>query len=352
MADTITSIEEIIGYDALFDSLMKCKKNVGWKSTTGFYVHNWNTEIMKLEEELKKGTYKKRKPKFFMITEPKVREIMSIHFRDRVYLRSLNDNAIYPQITKSLIPDNFACQKGKGTDAARDRFKEFIQEHYRKHGTKGYVLSCDIKGYYPNMSRKFSKEIISDYLDEVTNHFAQIELDSHPGEVGYNPGEQTIQNVGIVALDKMDHYIKERLHIRGYLRYMDDFKLIHPDRKYLECCRDEIEKLLTSYDMKLNDKKTIIQPITDKIKFLGFTFQLTETGKVVILVLPEKIKHEKRKLKRMIALVNKGKLTKHEVDVHFKAMKASLRKGNYHKMIEKFNKWYSDQWIEGGDHNE
>lgn len=337
-------LDKIIGYDALYDSLMKCKKNVGWKSTTGYYLHNWNTELVKLEDDLRNGTYKKHKPRYFLLTEPKQREIMSIHFRDRIYLRSFNDNAVYPQITKSLIPDNFACQKGKGTDSARIRFKQFLQEEYRKHGTNSYVLNCDIKGYYPNMSRKYSKEMISGYLDEITNEIIQKELDGHPKERGFNAGEQTIQNIGIAALDKLDHYIKERLRIRGYIRYMDDFKLIHHDKAYLEECLKDIRNILESYEMTLNEKKTFIQPISEKIRFLGFTYQVTKSGKVIILVVPEKIKHEKKKIKRMINLVKQGKLTEHEVHEHFKAVKQYLRFGNSTKLIEKLNIWYKEQW--------
>ena len=48
-AENTTSIEDIIGYEALFDSLQKCKRSVGWKSTTGYYVHNWNTELLRME---------------------------------------------------------------------------------------------------------------------------------------------------------------------------------------------------------------------------------------------------------------------------------------------------------------
>ena len=46
LIETTTKIEDIIGYDALFNSLQKCKKGVGWKSTTGYYIHNWNTELL------------------------------------------------------------------------------------------------------------------------------------------------------------------------------------------------------------------------------------------------------------------------------------------------------------------
>lgn len=344
LAENITSIEDIIGYDALFESLMKCKRGVGWKSTTGYYVHNWNTEIYKMEEELKNGTYKKHKPRFFTITEPKKREIMSIHFRDRIYIRSLNDNAIYPQITKSLIPDNFACQKNKGTDKARQRLKEFMQSFYRKNKTDGYYLQCDIKGYYPNMDRQFSKDVMKDYLDSLTYDLLIKELDYHPGDIGYNPGEQTIQNVGITALDKMDHFIKERLRIKYYIRYMDDFILIHKDKEYLEYCLKEIDKYLSSIQMSLNPSKTIINPITDSILFLGYDYILTDTGKVVALADSKKIKHSKKKIRRMINLVNKGERTKRDVDVYFKCWKASLRFGNTHKLLENLNKWYLEQW--------
>ena len=118
--------EDVIGYDALYDSMCKCSKNVKWKGTVAYYRHNWPDEIEKLSDQLHDGTYKERRAKFFTITDPKVREIMSIHFRDRIYQRSLNDVAIYPEVTRSFIQDNFACQTGKGTEPARDRLKEFL----------------------------------------------------------------------------------------------------------------------------------------------------------------------------------------------------------------------------------
>lgn len=92
--------EEIIGYEALYNSMMKCKKGVMWKDSTAFFVHNWMREIGKLERQLHDDTYQERPPKFFKVMEPKEREIMSIAFRDRVYQRSLNDVEIYPRCTR------------------------------------------------------------------------------------------------------------------------------------------------------------------------------------------------------------------------------------------------------------
>ena len=124
-------MEEIIGFDALYESMHKCKRHVMWKGSVAHFVLNGVEETYKLSRELKSGTYKARKATKFTITKPKKREIISVSFRDRVYQRSLNDNVLYPTMTRSFIRDNWACQKGRGTDDARDRVKVFLQRMYR-----------------------------------------------------------------------------------------------------------------------------------------------------------------------------------------------------------------------------
>ncbi len=328
----------------MYESMQKCSKGVRWKGTVAHYRHNWPDEIEKLSDQLHDGTYKERKAKFFTVTEPKRREIMSIHFRDRIFQRSLNDVAIYPQTSKSFIADNFACQKGKGTLPARNRLKEFLQRYYRKYGTSGHALKIDIKGYYPNMNHEFAERMLKDYLDDETYQLAQRVLGHLPGEVGYNPGSQIVQIVGITALDAIDHCIKEQLGVKYYIRYMDDFILLHPNREYLEKCLDRITEKLAEQGMRTNEGKTYIQRITDPILYLGFVYRLTKTGNVVIFAAPEKIKHEKKKIARMKVLVENGKLTKHDVDVHFKAYKAGVRYGNSHNLINRLNTWYDGLW--------
>lgn len=334
----------MIGEDALFESMNKCAKGVKWKGTVAYYRHHWPDEIGKLSGELHSGTYKERRAKFFTITEPKRRDIMSIHFRDRIYQRSLNDIAIYPQVSKSFIADNYACQKGKGTDAARKRLEDYLYRFYRKYGADGYVLKVDIKGYYPNMDHQWAESMFKGYMDDETHQMATAVLAHLPGETGYNPGSQIVQIVGITALDKIDHYIKERERFKFYLRYMDDLVLIGHKKDDVKNALLKIEEMLVEQKMAINPDKTSIRKITEPIKFLGFMFRLTNTGKVVILADPRKIKHERKKIKRMISLVEQGKLTKHDVDVHFKAYKASIRYGNSHNLIYRLNRWYESLW--------
>ena len=82
---------------------------------------------------------------------------------------------------------------------------------------------------------------------------------------------------------------KEQLHIKFYVRYMDDLILLHPDKAYLRYCWMEIEKRLQALGLTLNTRKTQIAPIKQPIRFLGFSFRLTKTGKVVQKLLPEKV---------------------------------------------------------------
>ena len=168
------------------------------------------------------------------------------------------------------------------------------------------------------------------------------------------PGDQTIQNVGIAALDDLDHFIKERLRIKYYIRYMDDFVLMHPNEEYLNYCLREIKRILAKQSMTINPIKTEIQPIANPIIFLGFKYRLTESGKVIIHADPRKIKHERKKLKRMAAHVMTGKpimkkkkaisLSKHDVDAHFRAYKATIRFGNSRKLIYNLNRYYNSLW--------
>ena len=58
--------------------------------------------------------------------------------------------------------------------------------------------------------------------------------------VGMGLGSQVTQLSQLAVLDDLDHFIKEQLHIKFYVRYMDDFILLHPDKAYLRYCWMEI----------------------------------------------------------------------------------------------------------------
>lgn len=340
-------MEKVVGFDALYESAQKCKKGVLWKDSVAHYMLNIIDETLKLEGQLKSGTYRSRALKPFSVTSiGKKRIVMGVAFRDRVFQRSLNDNAIYPQITKSFIYDNAACQKGKGTDFARGRLVCFLHRFYRKYKAKGYVLQCDISGYYPNMRHDAVEATFRRYLEpEIYEMAVNVLRTQYPGKVGYLPGSQMIQIAGIAVLNGLDHHIKEKLHIKHYIRYMDDLILIHEDPAYLEDCRRIIERHLGKIGFELHPKKTKIYPLSNGIKFLGFTHTLTDTGKVIVSVIPSNVKAERRKLRRLVNLAKKGRLSRSKVDQCYQSWRAHASKGNTYHLLQRMDDYYKGLWL-------
>ena len=111
---------DIIELDTLYESMHKCLKHVSWKSSVTSFRLDWLEKLGKLADDLESGNYKARPPGLVIVKYPKYRECLCVTFRDRIYQRSLNDNALYPLVTNSFIYDNVACQFQKGTEGCRD----------------------------------------------------------------------------------------------------------------------------------------------------------------------------------------------------------------------------------------
>ena len=80
---------------------------------------------------------------------------------------------------------------------------------------------------------------------------------------------------------------------------MDDFILVHEDKEYLAKCREEIEQELDKIGLSLHPTKTRLFPVSRRFKYVGFLFQLTHTGKVLMFVDPKIVKETRRRLKRL-----------------------------------------------------
>ena len=285
----------ITSFDNLYESALKCAKGVKWKKTVAHYLLNQLEETYKLSTSLKNGTYKERRHKVFKIHEPKEREVMSIAFRDRIYQRTLNDNILYPLMTNSFIYDNCACQKGKGTDFARERLKKHLRRYYYENGNVGYLIHIDIKKYYPNMSHRVALKLFKKKLPPLVFERVEQILLMYKGDKGYFAGSQLIQILGISILDEIDHYIKEKLKVKHYVRYMDDLILVVKENPQFYI--DDIEKQLNKLEFELNKDKTKISKLYKGDTFLGFKFSLSNTGKIYQCLANKNIKRAKRKNK-------------------------------------------------------
>lgn len=333
--------KESVSFEALYESMWRCKQNGKIKkaSVARFVIHGIE-ETLKLEKELSTGKYLPRKPHNFTITYPKKRPCSSVHIRDRIVQRSLNDNVIYPQMTKSFIWDNMACQKGKGTTRAMDRIDRFLHRYYINNGNsnEGWVWQWDIQGYYPNMRHDKARECFDRRMERETVDNAEKWLQrQYPYDIGYEPGSQMVQILGISMLDNFDHALKERLKAKIYLRYMDDGFVISSNKEFLKECWEEMEKELEKIGLHFHQKKTRIYRLAEGINVLGFTFRLTKTGKVIRIINPKNVKHERKKLVRMAHLVDKGLITREKFDECYDAWKAHAELGNSYKLLQRMD---------------
>lgn len=344
----MTSVqEEICSFQSLYKAMKKCKKNVMWKGSVAGYIKNGLANCLKLRNQLLDGTYKIDQYTVFTLYEPKKRDIVSTRFKDRVFQRSLCDHYLYDTMTKGFIYDNCACQTNKGVDFAMNRLDAHLHRFYRKSGIGGYVLKCDISNYFGSTSHDVAKAAVRKRVDDdwVYEKVCDIVDSFNQGadpNVGMGLGSQVTQLIQLSVLDELDHIVKEKLHIKQYIRYMDDFILIHEDREYLKYCLTVIEEHLRGLNLKLSAKKTQLFPLKQGIKFLGFHFYLTNTGKVIRKITPDNVCNERRKLKKLFQRVKDGVMSFEDVDCCYTSWKAHLLRGNTYNIIQKTNKYYND----------
>ena len=341
--------DSVCGFDSLYKSMRKCKKGVMWKDSVARYSNNGLASVLKLKDSLMNETYSIDKYHEFMIYEPKQREIVSTKFKDRVFQRSLCDNYIYSAITNDFIHDNGACQVDKGTDFARDRLACHLERYYRRYGNTGYVLNIDFKNYFGSTHHDIAIKSIEKRVKNewAKQHVIDIIRSYNQGEdpdVGLGLGSQVTQLIQLAVLSDLDHYIKEELKIKFYVRYMDDLILIHPSKEYLKKCLDEIFVKIESLELNLNKKKTQIHSMNQPIKFLGFNYKLTDSGKVVMTVLKSNVKKRKRKIKAHRKLFDEGKMAKAKADECYESWKAHAKKGDSYQLIEMMDEFYEEVW--------
>ena len=337
--------EKVINFNALYEAMNKCANGVRWKAGTARYLENGLTNTQKLIDELHSGTYRLGKQMKFNIYEPKKREVVALHFRDRQVQRALLDNYLYDEITRHFIYDNVSCQKGKGTKAAVNRLKVMMIKAYRLYGDNYYIHLFDIRHFFASTSHDVAKATIRKKVrDEWARQMVGMLIDSFRGETGIGLGSDIAQFIELSVLDDLDHFVKEKLHERFYLRYMDDFLIISNSKERLKRDRIAIEDELSKICLVLHPTKSFIVPARRGFKWQGFRVRQTETGKIIMTIDKDKIYHMRRKLKKMVRLVKVGRLPRETADTSLQCWAAHAKHGNNHMVINKMYFYYRNLW--------
>ncbi len=346
--DTIFGIENIYG---AYEECRKRKRNT---SNALRFEKDLEQNLFELHSSLNNKTYVPRRSVCFVVLKPKPREIFAADFRDRIVHHVLV-NELEKIYEKKFIFDSYACRKEKGTHKAVKRLKKFTQYYSNKDKSykRGYFLQLDIQNFFMSIDKEilfklienrvvssdlFSKNQKEELLfllkivifscpqenfvkkssklmwEKIPKHKSLFNTEKHKGLPIGNYSSQFFANI---YLHELDFFVKQKLRIKHYVRYVDDFILISKSKKLLLECFFKILFFVKNNLLLDLKKESIILPLTNGIDFLGYIIR-----PYCVYVRKRVLINFKRKIKQYNKLV-KNKELDDFVKKQFKATKAS-----------------------------
>lgn len=252
-----------------FDHIEKCFdeicRNTKNKNKVSQFKEFKAIYISRVYHELKNKTYQVGNFHVFYLYDPKKRRIVSQNMYDKLVNHLVSRYILYDALIPCLIDSNCASRPNKGVSYALKLYYQYRRVLDKKY-SHYYILKCDIKSYFASIDIEILKNKLRKKIkdkDALTIIYQILDSDTT-----LSIGFMTSQILGIFYLNDLDHYIKEELKIQYYVRYQDDFLLLHWDKQYLKYCLDKIKEFLKREKLKLNEK-TRIYKSTDNIIFLG-----------------------------------------------------------------------------------
>ncbi len=260
-------------------------------------VENFNeykcVYIARIYKILKSRNYVPGPVNIFTVYEPKERRIVSQGMQDKIINHLVARYILYPSILPCLLDVNVASRKNLGTSEGIKLLLNFRRICKIKFNTY-YILKCDISKFFASIDHNILKEKVKKKIkDPDSIKIINTIIDAEPK--GLSIGAMTSQVLAIFYLNDMDHFIKEELKIKYYVRYQDDFLLFHQSKEYLKVCLEKIKIFLQKEKLFLNNKTRIFKN-TNNFIFLG----RNSKGRYI------RYRNVKRKLRKRYYLYNSG----------------------------------------------
>lgn len=334
------------------------------------FENNYVSNMIYIKKILEEKNYTPGRYNIFLIKEPKLRIIMSQNIIDKIINHVVSQYFLINIFESSLVEENVATRKNKGTKEGIVLLKKYLNEIKNE---KFYVLKFDISKYFFNLNHEIIKELLehkikdkdvliilydivdstnSSYVNERINLLKEKEiqrinnsnskdkeclikeineLPNYEVGKGLPIGNMSSQFLAILYLNELDHFIKNELKIKYYIRYMDDGVLIHRNKEYLKYCLEKINKILGRYRLELN-KKTKIYSYKEEFEFLGFRY-IIKNNKVIMKVKNSTKKRFKYKIKSYRSLLSSNKITKNDYNQVIASYKGYLSYGNTNNLV-------------------
>ncbi len=283
-------------FEALVQAYFDCRRAKRNSASALHFEIDLERNLGTLYDDLRADVYTPGRSICFVVTRPKAREVWAADFRDRI-VHHLLYNHIAPRFHARFIADSCACIPGRGTLYAAKRLESKIRSITHNWSRPAYYLKLDIANFFVSINKQILHgqlarrvtepwwmrlaEIIlfhdprQDYefrgrpesLQRVPRHKRLIE---QPAHLGLPIGNLSSQFFANVYMDALDQHAKHAIRAQHYIRYVDDFILLHESADWLNAARADIEAFVVeTLSIRLNPSKSILQPIARGVDFVG-----------------------------------------------------------------------------------
>ena len=287
---------ENITYENMFNIWKIVRKTCNSKRSLFYYSFNINTNLITVCNKLYNKTYTPSKFKTFLIFEPKPRLIMNQTITDKIVNHFVANYYLVPYLEKSLIDENIATRKNKDGSYGIKLLKKYFNKILVNH-KEVYCLKLDVSKYFYNIDHKILlsmigkrimdkdvldliNKIISETNNDYINNYISyvnikynLDIPYYKNNKGLSIGAETSQFFAIFYLNDLDHYIKEKLRCKYYIRYMDDLIILDNNKDNLIKVFNSIKIELSKLKLEVNNKSNIYK-CSNSFKFLGYKWQV------------------------------------------------------------------------------
>jgi hypothetical protein len=251
--------------------------------------------LSRLEQDLRSGRYAPGPSICFVITRPKAREVWAADFRDRI-VHHLLYNRVAARFHAGFIADSSACIPGRGTLYAVTRMEAKIRSATQNWTRPAHYLKCDLANFFVSIDKHILLDLLQKKIREpwwqalaaaVLFHdprenyilkgsrdlFSSVpphkRLENQPAHIGLPIGNLSSQFFANVLLNELDQHVKHDLRVQHYGRYVDDFLCLGDPGRLNEILADLTTWLPANLGVRLNPRKTILQPCARGVDFVG-----------------------------------------------------------------------------------
>lgn len=321
---------KIIDFENLHAAFQEARHGKRYRLEVMRYASNLEENLINLQNHLTWKTWVPGKPREFTVFEPKMRMIQAPPFSDRVVHHALV-RVVNPLFERKFIADSFACRVDKGTQRAVFRAQHFIRIAKRNWGDGFYVLKADISKYFASIRHDTLMGEVGQVISDADVLWLWRQINGgygHGDGIGLPVGALTSQLDANVVMNRIDHIAKDDMGLRFYVRYMDDFIAILPDKATAQKVMHELGEAVNGLGLTLNPK-TAIHPWQRGLDFCGYRIWPTH-------ILPRKrnIKRARLSFRELTARYHDGEVDQEHVRQRVMSFLAYTKHCNAHRTVK------------------